>query len=80
MQERHFNNIFYNKFSKIKLKNVDAKWRKFQKSVMYETLEPTQVHCNELHQYSQKVWDYRCKEKFLDRYPYMNYMIDRAKK
>lgn len=71
---------FYNKFSKIKLKNVDAKWRKFQKSVMYETLEPTQVHCNELHQYSQKVWDYRCKEKFLDRYPYMNYMIDRAKK
>ena len=71
---------FYNKFSKIKLKNVDAKWHKFQKSVMYETLEPSQLHCNELHQYSQKVWDYRCKEKFLDRYPYMKYMIDRAKK
>lgn len=70
---------FYEKFSKLNLVNTDEKWKRFQHEIMYETLDPTQEHCKQLCEHSQKVWDYRCKEKFLDRYPYMQYMIDRAK-
>jgi organic radical activating enzyme len=75
----HERTKFYENFSKIPLINADDKWKKFQESVMYETLEPTQKHCNELYEHS-KVWDFRCKEKFLDRYPYMSYMVERAEK
>jgi hypothetical protein len=53
-------------------------WFSFIDDKMHETREPTQEECNLLKQYTQ-VWDYRCNEKFLNRYPWASYIIEKAK-
>lgn len=58
--------------------NVDDAWTNFVSNTMYQTREPTQDECDLLKQYAQ-VWDYRCNEKFLDRYPWASYIIEKAK-
>ena len=57
--------------------NVTDAWHKFISTTMHETRQPTQEECNLLKQYAQ-VWDYRSVERFLDRYPWANYIIQRA--
>jgi sulfatase maturation enzyme AslB (radical SAM superfamily) len=74
----HVRAPFYEKFSAIDLKNSDPKWQQFQKHTMYEYTEPTQDDCNMLYQYAKKVWDPYSKLKFLDLYPWAEYMIARA--
>tara|TARA_R110000868_G_scaffold1415_4_gene11066 strand:+ start:5276 stop:6457 length:1182 start_codon:yes stop_codon:yes gene_type:complete len=56
---------------------VVPRWHNFQEELMYEYREPTEEECCQLYNYS-KMWDYRCNEKFLDRYPWAEYMITRA--
>jgi hypothetical protein len=58
--------------------NVSHNWHNFISNRMYETREPTQEECNLLKQYAQ-VWDYRCNEKFLNKYPWASYIIEKAK-
>lgn len=57
--------------------NVTDAWRNFISEKMHQTRQPTQDECNALKQYAQ-VWDYRCNEKFLNRYPWASYIIERA--
>lgn len=71
---------FYERFSSIELKNVDLKWKNFQKSIMFETLTPTQDECNLLYRYVKTVWDRKGKYKFLDLYPWADEIIQRANK
>lgn len=58
--------------------NVSNDWITFADSVMYETREPTPDECNQLLAYSN-MWDYRCSEKFLNKYPWASYIIEKAK-
>jgi len=46
---------------------------------MYEYVEPSQEACDNLLLQSKNAWDYKCKVKFLDAYPWATYMLDRAK-
>lgn len=62
---------------KISNNNVTDSWYKFVSNTMYETRQPTQEECNLLKQYAY-VWDYRCNERFLDKYPWANYIIEKA--
>jgi hypothetical protein len=57
--------------------NVTDAWHNFVSNTMHQTRHPTQEECNLLKQYAQ-VWDYRCNEKFLDRYPWASYIIEKA--
>jgi len=67
-------------FSKYKFKNnVNSGWYWFQKRGMYEYQAPDQKICNQLYIQSQNVWDYKCKVKFVDAYPWATYMLDQAK-
>ena len=67
------------KFKNYKFKNpVHQGWKFFQQKGMYEYVEPTQETCNKLSIQSQ-AWDYKCKVKFIDAYPWAKYMLDRAK-
>jgi sulfatase maturation enzyme AslB (radical SAM superfamily) len=58
--------------------NVSHNWYNFISNKMHETREPTQDECNKLLAHS-RMWDYRCNEKFLDRYPWASYIIEKAK-
>jgi organic radical activating enzyme len=62
----------------IDLKNKNVNWHKFVDTFVYEYKEPSQNDCNLLKHYSEKIWDYKCNIKYLDMYPHMNYMIERA--
>ena len=77
---QHVREPFYKKFAAIDLKNADPKWHQFQKHTMYEYAEPTQDDCNMLYQYTKKVWDLPGRIKFLDLYPWAEYMIAKAVK
>lgn len=57
--------------------NVNDAWFSFIADKMHQTRQPTQDECNQLKQYAQ-AWDYRCNEKFLDRYPWASYIIEKA--
>jgi hypothetical protein len=57
--------------------NVNDAWVNFVSNAMHQTRQPKQDECDQLKQYAQ-VWDYRCKEKFLDRYPWASYIIEKA--
>jgi hypothetical protein len=69
---------FYDTFGSIDLTHASPKWQQFRQSIMYETLEPTIEDCTMLYRYSTKVWDVNCKYKFLDVYPWAEYMIAKA--
>lgn len=58
--------------------NVSDDWISFADTVMYETRQPTQKECDQLLAYS-RMWDYRCNEKFLTKYPWASYIIEKAK-
>ena len=58
--------------------NVTDAWDKFIASTMHQTRHPTPDECNQLKQYAQ-IWDYRCSEKFLNKYPWASYIIEKAK-
>ena len=77
---QHVREPFYERFAAVDMTNADPKWQQFQKHTMYEYAEPTQDDCNMLYRYSQTVWDQRCKHKFLDLYPWAEYMIAKAVK
>jgi hypothetical protein len=53
-------------------------WFSFIADKMHQTRQPTQEECNLLKQYAQ-VWDYRCNEKFLNKYPWASYIIEKAR-
>ena len=59
--------------------NVNTGWRWFKEKGMFEYENPTQSDCDTLYIQSQNVWDYKCKVKFLDAYPWATYMLNRAK-
>ena len=42
---------------------------------MYDYRNPTEQEVDDLKHYSSVVWDYKCKEKFLDRYQWANSII-----
>ncbi len=68
------------KFKNYKFKNpVHQGWKFFQQKGMYEYVEPSQEACDNLLLQSKNAWDYKCKVKFLDAYPWATYMLDRAK-
>ena len=71
---------FYDNFSSIDLTHASPKWQQFKQTIMYETLEPTIEDCTMLYRYSTRVWDVNCKHKFLDLYPWAEYMIEKAVK
>jgi len=66
---------FYNIFKNIEFKNCMENWRIFQSKTMYDYKKPTKQQIDDLKHYSSVVWDYECKEKFLDRYPWANSII-----
>lgn len=76
----HVRESFYERFSAIDLKNADPKWYQFQQHTMYEYVEPIQDDCDMLYQYTTKVWDPHSRIKFLDLYPWAEYMIAKAVK
>ena len=61
---------FYETFSKIQFLDVNDNWRKFQKETMFEYRTPTDDERAKLTHYSKDIWDYKCKVKFLDAYPW----------
>lgn len=67
---------FYSSFSKMKLVNAIKPWHVFQKKIMYETAKPTLKDCQDLKMYALTIWDYKCNQKFLDRYPWASYMLE----
>lgn len=71
---------FYERFSSIELTNANQKWHQFKHSTMYETLEPSIDDCTMLYRYVNRIWDVDCKYKFLDLYPWAEYMIEKAEK
>lgn len=71
---------FYDRFSAIDLTHANAKWQQFKHTTMYETLEPSIDDCTMLYRYVTKIWDVNCKYKFLELYPWAEYMIARADK
>jgi len=66
---------FYNIFKNIEFKNCMENWRIFQSKTMYDYRNPTEQEVDDLKHYSSVVWDYKCKEKFLDRYQWANSII-----
>lgn len=56
---------------------VTSAWYSYIEEIQYQVRQPSDAECNKLKQYAQ-AWDYRCKEKFLDRYPWANFMLERA--
>lgn len=68
---------FYEKFSKMELHMVNPKWISFQKSIMYETLILEPNDCSLLKEYVNKIWDYKCNEKFINRYPWAEEFLNR---
>lgn len=69
---------FYKSFAKMNLVNANRRWYAFQKKVMYETTQPTIKDCKDLKLYALTIWDYKCNEKFLDRYPWASYMLEKV--
>ena len=68
-------NEFYNQFNQIKFQDVNSNWHKFKDSVMYEHEIPTDADRKKLKHYSEDIWDYRCKVKFLDAYPWAEQLL-----
>jgi organic radical activating enzyme len=67
----------FNDLTKYSLKTNTAKnWDKFISTLMYQHKVPTKNECDLLKHYSQDIWDYRCNVKFLEKYPYMGFMIN----
>jgi hypothetical protein len=54
--------------------NVTPAWERFVSESMHEVRSPTAKEIQQFKEYV-KIWDYRCNEKFLERYPYMQYML-----
>ena len=71
---------FIERFLKIDITNGDPKWQRFKTHTMHEYLEPTQEDCNMLYDYVTTVWDVYGTHKFLDLYPWAEYMLLKAKK
>jgi organic radical activating enzyme len=57
--------------------SVAPSWDHYIDELQYQVREPTLEESNELKQYAS-AWDYRSTEKFLDRYPWANYIIEKA--
>lgn len=70
---------FLERFSNVNIFG-DPKWEKFKTETMYEYLEPSKRDCKMLYEYSQKIWDSRGKYKFLELYPWAEYMITKSGK
>ena len=69
---------FYKSFVNMNLVNANRRWYAFQQKVMYETAQPTIKDCKDLKLYALTIWDYKCNEKFLDRYPWASYMLEKV--
>ena len=69
---------FYERFANTEFANAAPQWRKFQKRIMRETKEPTVQQCNELLHHVTSVWDVTNEHKFLELYPWAEYMIEKA--
>jgi sulfatase maturation enzyme AslB (radical SAM superfamily) len=54
--------------------NITSAWIRFINESMHEFRIPTQTEVQQLKEYI-KVWDYRCNEKFIERYPYMQHIL-----
>lgn len=66
---------FYDTFKNISFINYADNWKTFQSKTMYDYRNPTEQEVDDLKHYSSVVWDYKCKEKFLDRYQWANSII-----
>jgi len=53
---------------------VSPAWKRFVNELVYETRNFTAEEISQLMQYI-KIWDYRCKETFLSRYPWMERIL-----
>jgi len=67
-----------NNFKTLEVKNGNINWQMFKDKLIYEYIEPTQQECNMLKHYSEDIWNYKCNVKYLEQYPYMRYMIEKA--
>lgn len=66
---------FYESFSSMDLGKIDQRWQVFQEETMYESAIPTEDEKRLLSEYSTKIWDHRCKVRFLDRYPWAERLL-----